>query len=175
MVTIRLDEAMAEIKNTEKKSIRSSLEFFGLVSFLIFPLYTFIIALGVFMFLSIMQLGFFGGEGEGFFFIPDLNLTSFFDWLLSFEWFSRFLIDSMGLLVIFYIYTIVVWIYVYYGTIKPIFYGDKEKKWSLGWYVETWFKVLGIFFIPAIMIVQILPFRAKNVPYKLDLDIRLFQ
>lgn len=119
------------MKTETEESTNSEWDLLGvyaLVSFLIFLLYTFIISLGVYMFLSTMQLGFFSGEGEGFFVIPNVNLTGLFEWLLSFEWFSKFLTDSLVLLVIFYIYTIVVWIYVYYSTVKPSYYG-KEKNW----------------------------------------------
>ncbi|MHA2224851.1 MAG: hypothetical protein ACXAC8_06585 [Candidatus Hodarchaeales archaeon] len=173
---------MTAIEDTEEKSIRNSLGVYGLVSFLIFLLYTFIVPLGIFMFLTTVQLGFFGGEGEGFFIIPDVNLTGLFEWLLSFEWFVRFLNDWLFLLAIFYIYTIVVWIYVYYSTVKPIYYGkeksmEKKKEYSfldprdIGWYL----KFISIFFSPAIMLVQILPFRAENVPYKRDLNLRIYQ
>jgi hypothetical protein len=163
---------MTEIENPEENSIRNSLGTYGLISFLIFLLYTFIVILGIFMFLSTVQLGFFGGESEGFFIIPDLDLTSFFDWLLSFEWFRKFLTDLLFVLLISCIYTIVVWIYVYYSTVKPSYYG-KEKGWYLGWYLETWFFFISIFFIPIVMIVQNLPFRAKNVVYKFDLNLHL--
>ncbi|MFW9905372.1 MAG: hypothetical protein ACFFFH_13610 [Candidatus Thorarchaeota archaeon] len=163
---------MTEIQNPEENSIKNSLGLYGLISFLIFLLYTFIVALGIFMFLSTVQLGFFGNESEGFFIKPDLKLTSFFNWLLSFEWFRKFLTDSLFVLVISYIYTIAVWIYVYYSTVKPS-YNGKEKEWHLGWYLETWFFFISIFFIPVVMIVQNLPFRAKNVVFKFDLNLRL--
>ncbi|UCG04504.1 MAG: hypothetical protein JSW11_11075 [Candidatus Heimdallarchaeota archaeon] len=159
---------MAEIIDSEEKSIRNSLGFYGLVSFLIFLLYTFIVALGFFMLFSTVQFGFF--ESGSF---SEWNLTGFFEWLLSFEWFSKFLTDSLFLLVILYIYTIITWIYVYYSTVKIVFCGEKEKDWSLGWYLGGWLAFISIFFVPAILAVQNLPFRAKNVHYKFHLNIRL--
>ncbi|MFX1505330.1 MAG: hypothetical protein ACFFDC_04355 [Promethearchaeota archaeon] len=158
---------MKKIENTEEKSIRNSLEAYGVISLLIFLLYTFIVALGIFMFLSTVQLGFF--ESSQF---NEWNLYGLFDWLLSFEWLGKFITDSLFVLLISYIYTIVIWIYVYYSTVKPSYFG-KEKDWHLGWYLETWFFFITIFFIPAVMIVQNLPFRAKNVLYKFDLNLCL--
>ena len=52
--------------------------------------------------------------------------------------------------------------------VKPILYG-KKKDWSLGWYVETYFVLMVILFIPAIFIVQLLPFRDRNVQYTFEI------
>lgn len=150
---------MKEIENSEEDSIKNSLSVYGLLSFLIFLLYTFIVTLGIFMFLSTIQLGFFESSQ-----LNEWNLTGFFEWLLSFEWFGKFITGSLPVLVISYIYTIVVWVYVYYSTVKIVFYGEMKKKWSLGRYLEGWLIFISLFFIPAILLVQNLPFRADSVP-----------
>ncbi len=141
-----MENGEPEKEDIPPRGMWNSLRLYSITSFLIFHIYTFFIVIGLNILFAIAQFRPFG----------DVNIV------------------FVGLLVLSSIYTFITWIYVYFAIIKPIFY-DKEKDWSLGWYVESWFVMMMIFFIPAILIVQLLPFRDRNVPYTSEIKLRSFQ